>query len=74
MAAATYPTHTPLPRQDEAVCVARCPSCGRHSVFVYGGEQRWPAKVAIAAGIPPVIGLWHCSKCQSTISENHLIV
>lgn len=51
---------------------ASCPSCGCHGEFSHAGEQRWPAKVAAAAGLPPVIQLWLCRSCHSNISETEL--
>ncbi len=51
---------------------AFCPSCGKLAVFTAAGEQRWPARVAAAAGMPEVVQLWLCSHCHSTISEPNL--
>lgn len=51
---------------------ARCPSCGQQTQFSYSGVQRWPKRVAEAAGINPVVYLWNCQSCQSTISEQNL--
>lgn len=48
---------------------ARCPSCGKLTEFTFLGVQRWPARVAEAAGISPVVNLWDCHSCHSTISE-----
>lgn len=48
---------------------ARCPSCDQRVVFSFAGEQHWPVKVAEAIGMEPVMRLWHCHGCQSTISE-----
>jgi uncharacterized protein with PIN domain len=48
---------------------AYCPSCNQRTMFSYAGEQRWPVKVAEAVGIEPVVRLWHCQKCNSTLSE-----
>lgn len=60
-------------QHSEAVYEARCPSCGQHSTFTYGGEQRWPTRVAHAAGIPIVVSLWHCGMCHSTVTETSII-
>jgi hypothetical protein len=49
-----------------------CPSCGHQTQFNYLGEQRWPERVAKAAGISPVVRLWDCQQCHSTISEQNL--
>ena len=49
-----------------------CPSCGECGTFTYAGEQRWPPQVAEATGLPPVINLWSCDNCSSTISETDL--
>lgn len=51
---------------------AYCPSCQTRAQFQYAGEQRWPERVARAAGIDPVVHLWHCGHCHSTISEPEL--
>ena len=51
---------------------AQCPSCQQSHLFTYGGEQHWPAKVAHATGVEPVVHLWHCSGCKSTVSECEL--
>ena len=48
---------------------AYCPSCNQRTLFIYGGEQRWPVKVAEAVGIEPVVRLWHCRRCNTTLSE-----
>lgn len=52
--------------------VACCPSCQKRSRFQFAGEQRWPQRVAQAAGIEPVVRLWNCDRCHTTISENDL--
>lgn len=46
---------------------AQCPSCGSYSEFTYAGEQRWREEVAKAAGLPPVVKLWHCNACHTTL-------
>ncbi len=51
---------------------AHCPSCGQITSFSYSGVQHWPQRVAQAAGIDPVVRLWNCQNCQSTISEQNL--
>ena len=48
---------------------AFCPSCGQRRLFDFAGEQHWPEKVAEVAGIEPVVRLWHCRTCNSTLSE-----
>ncbi|MBZ0295653.1 MAG: hypothetical protein K8L99_24055 [Anaerolineae bacterium] len=53
--------------------IAYCPSCGKRSAFSYSGTQRWPERVARAAGLKAVITLWNCENCHSTISEQNLI-
>ncbi len=50
-------------------CIARCPSCEHHSRFTYNGEQRWPAHVAKAVGLPEVQTLWSCGHCHTTVSD-----
>ena len=53
--------------------IARCPTCQKRTSFVYAGEQRWPERVVEATGIDPVVHLWNCGCCHSTISEGDLI-
>lgn len=57
-----------MPHQRQAFC----PSCGKLATFTAAGEQRWPARVAAAAGMPEVVQLWLCNHCHSTISEPNL--
>jgi ribosomal protein S27AE len=45
-----------------------CPSCGQRTVFRFAGEQHWPAEITQVAGIDPVIRLWHCGGCHTTLS------
>ncbi|MAS36975.1 MAG: hypothetical protein CL610_23425 [Anaerolineaceae bacterium] len=49
--------------------MALCPTCQTRTRFSYAGEQRWPRHVAEAAGLEPVVRLWHCQRCRTTISE-----
>ena len=46
-----------------------CPSCEQPTYFTESGVQKWPPKVAQAAGLPEVIQLWQCENCHTTISE-----
>ncbi len=46
-----------------------CATCGEETVFVFLGEQRWPAAVAASAGVSPVVHLWTCQACQTTLVE-----
>ncbi len=46
-----------------------CPTCAQQTTFTFLGEQRWPAKVAQAAGLPELIHLWTCDTCQTTLTE-----
>jgi len=52
--------------------VACCPTCREQAQFKFAGEQRWPQRVAQAAGIEPVVRLWNCDRCHTTISETDL--
>jgi hypothetical protein len=58
---------TPLPERR-----AYCPSCGCTAYFSYAGEQHWPLKVARIAGVDPVVHLWNCEACHTTLSEQEL--
>lgn len=46
-----------------------CPTCGCEATFTFVGEQRWPEKVARAAGLPVVTQLWTCNCCNTTLAE-----
>lgn len=52
--------------------IAVCPSCHTLTYFSYAGEQHWPEVVALAIGVETVMPLWHCSRCESTVSECEL--
>lgn len=64
----TQHTTTPPARQRQALC----PSCRTSNQFRYAGEQHWPLKVAKATGLDPVVHLWHCNGCNTTVSESEL--
>lgn len=53
----------------EQVCVQHCPSCGEMAEFSYLGAQRWPQRLVELTGIPPVVHLWVCGSCHTTLSE-----
>lgn len=61
-----------MQNQAQTVRQGQCPSCGKHTSFTYSGEQHWPLRVAQAAGISPVVQLWTCKSCNSTLSETNL--
>lgn len=63
----------PHPENPPPNRMASCPSCGKRGVFSYLGIQRWPERVARAAGIKMVMTLWNCEHCHSTITEQNLI-
>jgi len=53
---------------------AGCPTCGRRTRFSFQGEQRWPQRVAEAAGLAsPIIRLWNCHACNTTVCEHSLV-
>ncbi len=52
--------------------VASCPTCQTRTRFSYAGEQHWPERVVRATGIAPVVRLWHCGRCRTTVSEYEL--
>jgi hypothetical protein len=62
-------TNNPILNQERT---ARCPTCDNRTQFSYAGEQHWPLKVAQAVGIDPVVRLWHCGCCHTTVSEREL--
>lgn len=61
-----------MQKQITSVREGRCPSCEKCTSFTYAGEQHWPLRAAQAAGISPVVQLWTCNKCHSTLSESSL--
>ena len=49
-----------------------CPSCHQCADFTYVGEQRWPAALARQYNVSPVMSLWICGNCRSTLGEPSL--
>lgn len=49
-----------------------CPTCGQFTQFTFIGQQQWPPHIAAAAGIEPVVYLWMCGHCQTTLTETAL--
>lgn len=49
--------------------VGLCPTCGQVGSFTFLGEQHWPSRVVEATGIGPVVHLWQCDQCQTTLTE-----
>ncbi len=47
--------------------IARCPTCDRHSGFIYKGQQRYSERVAKAVGMTQTVHMWMCDTCQTTI-------
>lgn len=62
-------THNPAWQPDRE---AGCPTCHRRAWFSFQGEQRWPLRVAQALGVEPVVRLWNCHHCHTTVSEDLL--
>ncbi len=60
-------------QENEQSCHAFCTSCGCYSEFVKAGVQRWPPRVVAMMGLPESIQLWHCTECNSTLSETDLL-
>ncbi len=54
---------------DELAFEMECPTCERHTNFVYRGQQTFPDHVAEQLSLPSVIHLWSCISCHSTISH-----
>lgn len=52
--------------------LANCPTCNHRARFSFAGEQRWPRRVAEAAGLEPIVRLWNCGCCHTTVSEREL--
>jgi hypothetical protein len=53
--------------------LATCPTCMSSVEFILLGEQTWPADIAEKLGLPPIITLWSCSHCLTTVSEPDLL-
>lgn len=49
--------------------VGLCPTCAQVARFTFVGEQHWPPQVAQAAGLGPLVHLWVCGSCQTTLTE-----
>jgi hypothetical protein len=49
--------------------VGVCPTCGHSTEFTFIGEQHWPPRVVEATGLGPVVQLWMCGTCQTTLTE-----
>ncbi|GAB4516786.1 MAG: hypothetical protein OHK0046_22700 [Anaerolineae bacterium] len=60
----------PTIRQAEKAITEVCENCGNEDVFEYLGEQRWPERVAAALGIDPVVSVWRCRHCHTTITHH----
>lgn len=45
-----------------------CMACQQQASLMYMGQQEWPAKVAAAMGISPIVTLWRCGHCYTTIT------
>jgi hypothetical protein len=46
-----------------------CPSCGQSTQFRLVGSQRWPQAVVEATGLGPLVNLWTCVQCRTTLTE-----
>jgi rubrerythrin len=47
-----------------------CPSCGSDAGFMFISEQRWPERVAKKLDIAPLVTLWRCLTCDTTVTVN----
>lgn len=47
----------------------QCPTCGQYARFTLIGQQQWPLRVVAATGVGPVVHLWMCGQCQTTLTE-----
>jgi len=52
--------------------VGLCPTCGEYTQFNFLGEQHWPPRVVEATGMGPVVHLWLCGSCQTTLTETYM--
>jgi hypothetical protein len=46
-----------------------CPTCHQDTQFAFVGEQHWPPRVAEKLGMSPLVHLWSCGHCHTTITE-----
>lgn len=52
---------------------ADCPCCAQAAQFTLLGIQKWPARVAAAAGLPEAMGMYRCELCLTSVSEKDLL-
>jgi len=45
-----------------------CPTCKGRTGFKFLGEQRWPERLVKKMGVGPVVTLWRCQDCDTTIT------
>ena len=57
---------------DHSTREGHCPSCQQETIFHLLGEQRWPQRVVEDTGCPPVVLLWTCDQCQTTVSDTNI--
>jgi hypothetical protein len=50
-----------------------CPSCKTKTPFDLLGVQRWPERVAKAAGLPEEQTVWQCRHCHTTLMEYSIL-
>jgi hypothetical protein len=68
--AARQDAHQTSIQMHEHLTPADCPSCGSDAGFMFLAEQRWPERVAVKMGITPLVTLWRCLTCDTTITVN----
>lgn len=61
------PPHTPGTMTSLERC-AVCPSCNGTVTFTHIGDQHWPEHIVRARGIAPVMSLWVCGQCDTTVT------
>ena len=52
---------------------AKCPCCNQMGDFMLLGIQEWDADAAADADLPPIMALYTCPNCDTTISHLSLV-
>jgi len=50
-----------------------CPSCHAKTPFDLKGVQRWDAEIAAQLNVPPIMTVWQCRNCDTTLMEPSII-
>lgn len=50
-----------------------CPTCWHTGHSQFNGQQHWPPAIVRLYDLPPMVNLWTCPNCHSTVSETDLL-